>query len=37
MLNTELEQLVNQLLNSADYKDYARTGCRLRDAARLKK
>jgi len=37
MLNTELEQLVNQLLNSADYKDYAPNGLQVEGRREIKK
>lgn len=37
MLNTELEHLVNQLLNSADYKDYAPNGLQVEGRREIKK
>lgn len=37
MLNTELEQLVNQLLNSADYTDYAPNGLQVEGRREIKK
>ncbi|MBC3946864.1 type 2 GTP cyclohydrolase I [Erwinia persicina] len=37
MLNTELEQRVNQLLNTADFKDYAPNGLQVEGRSEIKK
>jgi hypothetical protein len=37
MKNSELEQLINEKLNSAAISDYAQTACRWKGARRCKK